>query len=196
MKTYDINEAADFLEIDRSTALELAHLGTLPGAKVGRAWEFMDDELIAYPSDMTRKQTQARRAKAEAAQIITLRATTSSLSHCFSGGGGRNRTGVHGFAGRGKPKEIIALQYSPPGFPLSFPNRALARCPARPDPRGAFRRPLDNKTPRQAIQTATGRERVKGLLRSYEASESRQAAEQGRREISYQFLWDALGIAP
>ena len=55
---------------------------------------------------------------------------------------------------------------------------------------------LDNKTPRQAIQTATGLERVKGLLRSYEASESRQAAEQGRREISYQFLWDALDIAP
>ena len=55
---------------------------------------------------------------------------------------------------------------------------------------------LDNKTPRQAIRTATGLERVKGLLRSYEASESRQAAEQGRREISYQFLWDALGIAP
>jgi hypothetical protein len=55
---------------------------------------------------------------------------------------------------------------------------------------------LDNKTPRQAIQSATGLERVKGLLRSYEASERRQAAEQGRREISYQFLWDALGIAP
>jgi hypothetical protein len=26
MKTYDINEAADFLKIDRSTALELAHV--------------------------------------------------------------------------------------------------------------------------------------------------------------------------
>jgi excisionase family DNA binding protein len=70
MKTYDINEAADFLKIDRSTALELAHLGTLPGAKVGRAWVFMEDELVAYLRDMTRKQTQARRAEAEAAQII------------------------------------------------------------------------------------------------------------------------------
>lgn len=70
MKTYDINEAADFLKIDRSTALELAHLGTLPGAKVGRAWVFMEDELVAYLRDMTRKQTQARRADAEAAQII------------------------------------------------------------------------------------------------------------------------------
>ena len=70
MKTYDINEAADFLKIDRSTALELANLGTLPGAKVGRAWVFMEDELVAYLRDVTRKQTQARRARREAAQII------------------------------------------------------------------------------------------------------------------------------
>ena len=53
---------------------------------------------------------------------------------------------------------------------------------------------LGNKTPRQAIKTPAGLERVKGLLRSYEDGEERQAVEQGRREISYQFLWDALGI--
>ena len=70
MKTYDINEAADFLKIDRSTALELASAGTLPGAKVGRAWVFMEDELIAYLRDVTRKQTQSRRAHAEASQVI------------------------------------------------------------------------------------------------------------------------------
>ncbi len=53
---------------------------------------------------------------------------------------------------------------------------------------------LDGKTPRQAIATATGRERVRGLLRSYEAGEKDQAAQQGRREISYAFLWEALGL--
>jgi hypothetical protein len=53
---------------------------------------------------------------------------------------------------------------------------------------------LGNKTPRQAMQTAAGLERVKGLLRSYEDGESQQAAQQGRREISYRFLWDALGL--
>ena len=53
---------------------------------------------------------------------------------------------------------------------------------------------LENKTPRQAIQTPAGLERVKGLIRSYEAGEMRQAAEQNRPLISYQFLWDALGI--
>jgi len=55
---------------------------------------------------------------------------------------------------------------------------------------------LDNKTPRQAIKTPAGLERVKGLLRGYEASEKQQAQEQGRRVISYAFLWEALGIAP
>ncbi len=53
---------------------------------------------------------------------------------------------------------------------------------------------LGGKTPRQALATATGRERVRGLLRSYEAGEKVQAAQQGRREISYAFLWEALGL--
>jgi len=71
MKTYDINEAAAFLKIDRSTALELAGVGTLPGAKVGRAWVFMEDELVGYLRDVTRKQTDARKAETQAAQVIT-----------------------------------------------------------------------------------------------------------------------------
>ncbi len=54
---------------------------------------------------------------------------------------------------------------------------------------------LDGRTPRQAIATAAGLERVKGLLRSYEDGEVDMAARDGRRTISYQFLWDALGIA-
>jgi len=66
MKTFDIHEAADFLKIDRTTALELAGTGVLPGAKVGRAWVFMEDELVAYLRDVTRKQTQERRVDAEA----------------------------------------------------------------------------------------------------------------------------------
>jgi len=53
---------------------------------------------------------------------------------------------------------------------------------------------LGGKTPRQALATATGRERVRGLLRSYEAGEKAQAAQQGRREVSYAFLWEALGL--
>jgi hypothetical protein len=53
---------------------------------------------------------------------------------------------------------------------------------------------LGNKTPLQAIQSAAGLERVKGLLRSYEVSEKTIAAQQGRSEISYDFLWRSLGL--
>ena len=55
---------------------------------------------------------------------------------------------------------------------------------------------LDGKTPRQAMQSAAGLERVKGLLRSYEANEARMAAQQARREISFAFLWERLGLTP
>jgi len=53
---------------------------------------------------------------------------------------------------------------------------------------------LDGRTPRQAIRTAAGLERVKGLLRMYEDGEREQSRVQGRPPISYQFLWDALGL--
>jgi hypothetical protein len=51
---------------------------------------------------------------------------------------------------------------------------------------------LDGNTPSQAIKTPAGLERVKGLLRGYEASEKQQAEQQGR-EIAYAILWDVLG---
>jgi hypothetical protein len=53
---------------------------------------------------------------------------------------------------------------------------------------------LDGQTPRQAIGSAAALERVKGLLRSYQDGEVQVAAQQGRAEISYRFLWDELGI--
>jgi hypothetical protein len=53
---------------------------------------------------------------------------------------------------------------------------------------------LGGKTPRQAIKTSAGLERVKGLLRSYAESEKDQAVQQGRREISYDFLWESIGL--
>lgn len=54
---------------------------------------------------------------------------------------------------------------------------------------------LGGRTPRQAMTTPAGLERVKGLLREYEEGERQQSAAQGRPVVSYQFLWDALGIS-
>jgi len=54
---------------------------------------------------------------------------------------------------------------------------------------------LGGRSPRQAIATPAGLERVKGLLREYEEGERQQSAAQGRPAVSYQFLWDTLGIS-
>jgi excisionase family DNA binding protein len=64
MNTYDIAEAADFLKVDRTTVLELAGLGELPGAKVGRAWVFLESDLVDYLRDRVRRQTNERREAA------------------------------------------------------------------------------------------------------------------------------------
>lgn len=53
---------------------------------------------------------------------------------------------------------------------------------------------LGGRSPRQAIATPAGLERVKGLLREYEEGERQQSSAQGRPAVSYQFLWDTLGI--
>lgn len=55
---------------------------------------------------------------------------------------------------------------------------------------------LHGKSPREAMRTPAGLERVKGLLRSYESGEAQSAAQAGRSAISFRFLWDALGIEP
>lgn len=61
MKTYDIHEAAEFLKVDRTTALDLAGSGELPGAKVGRSWVFLESDLVEYLRDRVRQQTNERR---------------------------------------------------------------------------------------------------------------------------------------
>ena len=49
-------------------------------------------------------------------------------------------------------------------------------------------------TPRQAIKTPAGEERVRGLLRVYEDGEQRMAREQKRQPVSYDFLWQQIGL--
>lgn len=55
---------------------------------------------------------------------------------------------------------------------------------------------LNGKTPRQALKTPAGTERVKGLIRSYEATEKGQAAQQNRPATKFDFLWEQIGLKP
>ena len=64
MKTLDIMECAEFLKVERTHALTLAGNGTLPGAKIGRAWVFLEEDLVDYLRAEARKQMRERQIKA------------------------------------------------------------------------------------------------------------------------------------
>jgi excisionase family DNA binding protein len=48
MQTLDLEEAATFLKCSDDTVRELAASGQLPAAKVGRAWVFVDVDLVEW----------------------------------------------------------------------------------------------------------------------------------------------------
>ncbi|MFA7290941.1 MAG: helix-turn-helix domain-containing protein [Rhodocyclaceae bacterium] len=63
MKTFDIKDAAAFLHISVDSLGDLAGNGTVPAAKVGKAWVFSDECLEAYLREEITRQTTARRKK-------------------------------------------------------------------------------------------------------------------------------------
>jgi excisionase family DNA binding protein len=63
--TLDITECAEFLKIEKQYALRLAAEGKLPGAKVGRAWVFLVDDLVEYLRQQVRLQQRERSAEAD-----------------------------------------------------------------------------------------------------------------------------------
>ncbi|MDW5417716.1 helix-turn-helix domain-containing protein [Iodobacter sp. CM08] len=63
MKSYDIATAAAFLNIHPTTLSELAASGELIAAKIGRAYVFLEDDLVSYVRSVAAKQTAARRKK-------------------------------------------------------------------------------------------------------------------------------------
>lgn len=48
MKTLDLKQASEFLMMHPEEVRKRAKQGKLPGAKVGRAWVFIDDDLASF----------------------------------------------------------------------------------------------------------------------------------------------------
>jgi excisionase family DNA binding protein len=46
--TFDIQEAASFLGAHKETVRRLAASGVLPAVKIGRAWRFIEQDLVMY----------------------------------------------------------------------------------------------------------------------------------------------------
>jgi excisionase family DNA binding protein len=48
MKTFNIEEASEFLGAHKETVRRLVMVGKLPGVKVGRSWRFIEQDLVLY----------------------------------------------------------------------------------------------------------------------------------------------------
>ena len=61
METYNVEGAAEFLNISTDTMKDLAGSGAVPGAKIGKGWVFYDEDLVEYLRAEIRRQTNERR---------------------------------------------------------------------------------------------------------------------------------------
>lgn len=60
MRTLDLIECSDFLKVDRKTVMKLAGRGELIGAKIGRAWVFLEEDVVIFLRKKATEQTTAR----------------------------------------------------------------------------------------------------------------------------------------
>lgn len=60
MRTMDLLECAEFLKVDRTTAMKLAQRGEIVGARVGRAWVFLEEDVVDFLRKLALEQTTAR----------------------------------------------------------------------------------------------------------------------------------------
>jgi SEC-C motif/Protein of unknown function (DUF2384) len=197
--TTDHYEVLDWTELSNALAAQ----PEVEGSR-GKGW----DRLVKGDDGLTRSRARIE-AQAENKRV--------SVQYQTAGLAERGRPWFNALAGAAArflmtevsdPKGMLAKRpHGAPGLPKGVPlpqgtdraalDDALAKVMAgyyanwADEPIPA----LDGRTPRQAVATAAGLERVKGLLREYEDAEARASAEQGRSAFSYQFLWDALGLS-
>ena len=65
MKTLNLEETARFLKVHIETVSRLAKTGQLPGAKIGRSWVFLEEDLIEYLREQVQLQQTMRVEKSE-----------------------------------------------------------------------------------------------------------------------------------
>jgi hypothetical protein len=73
MRTFTLPQAADFLKMHPEEVRRRARMGQLPGAKAGKRWVFLEDDLVAYLRSLYAPFRQALR--------VTLR---KEVSDCHS----------------------------------------------------------------------------------------------------------------
>src|SRR4051812_25838344 len=76
MRTLNLEEAAAFLKLHPEELRHRAKRGVLPGAKVGRRWVFVDEDLVAF----------LRSLYASAHPALRVQSERDSACHLVSGG--------------------------------------------------------------------------------------------------------------
>jgi Helix-turn-helix domain len=59
MRTFGLGDAAQFLRVHPEELRRRAKAGQIPGAKIGRAWVFLEDDLASYLRSLYRPSRQA-----------------------------------------------------------------------------------------------------------------------------------------
>jgi hypothetical protein len=70
MQTLDLDGAAGWLKCDPETVRSKAASGELPGAKIGRAWVFFEEDLVEYVRSKYVKNQSCRSTKTQPSQSI------------------------------------------------------------------------------------------------------------------------------
>lgn len=82
MRTFDLQECADFLKVDRTTAMKLAQQGEIVGARIGRAWVFLEDDVVAFLREQAQRQTLERlEGRTTPDHVDTDRRTQAAIRH-------------------------------------------------------------------------------------------------------------------
>jgi hypothetical protein len=61
MRTFDLHETAAFLKMHPEEVRRRAKAGVIPGAKAGRAWVFLEEDLAGYLRSLYSQPRQALR---------------------------------------------------------------------------------------------------------------------------------------
>ncbi|RZI40145.1 DNA-binding protein [Herbaspirillum sp. HC18] len=72
-QTLDVAEAAALLHAEPETIMQLARKGALPGARIGKSWVFLREDVIAFLKEQISRDTEERRRRhteASASAII------------------------------------------------------------------------------------------------------------------------------
>ena len=59
--TLDTTEVAALLRAEPETVLQLARSGELPGARIGKSWVFLREDVVAFLKDRISRDTADRR---------------------------------------------------------------------------------------------------------------------------------------